>query len=216
MGTRARVDYKRQLGMFDPSQYPHLRVSIAGLGNIGSHTALALARMGLPRFKLYDFDVVEPHNLASQAYSAHDVGKPKVEAIAEYMRALNPGVQLELHTEKCTGAGANCDIFISAVDSVEARKEIAAGLAEIAFVIDGRVGGGQLEVYSQPASEWAATIPETADEDPCGMRFISYTSYLIAGLIANNVKRHLKGERLAKRIMLHVDTLQSIITYDNK
>jgi ketopantoate reductase len=197
--------------MFDPTLYADKTITIAGLGNIGSHTALALARMGLCRFKLYDFDTIEAHNLSSQAYSMRDVGKGKVETIALAMRALNPSVQLELHNEPCTGAGANCDILISAVDNLDARRAMAAGISQDTFVVDGRMGGGQIEVHSQPASAWGSTIPSSADDDPCGARFISYTSYIIAGLIANNVKRHLRGERVAKRILLHVDTLQSII-----
>ena len=209
-----RPSYERQLGMFDPTQYDadSAHITIAGLGNIGSHTALALARMGLRHFALYDFDTVEAHNLASQAYSVRDVGKLKVDAISTQMRALNPAIEIEKRAERYGGIGGT-SILISAVDNLEARREMAAHSGAGTFVIDGRMGGGQIEVHSQYAPDWAATIPAAADDDPCGARFISYTSYLIAGLIANNVKRHLRGERVAKRILLHADTLQSEIAY---
>ena len=163
--------------------------------------------MGLRRFTLYDFDTVEEHNLASQAYSAADVGQLKVEAIKNHMLALNPEARVTWHNEPYKGQVAD-DVVISAVDSLDARRTIAEGLRDSgAFVVDGRMGGGQIEVHSQPASEWAATIPDEASSDPCGARYISYTSYIIAGLIANNVKRHLSGESVAKRILMHADTL---------
>lgn len=198
--------------MFDPTLYADTRVAIVGLGNIGSHAALALARMGLVHFKLWDFDAVEEHNAASQAYELWEVGSNKAEATAARMRLFNPQIRLAVHKDKCEFEDA--EIIVCAVDNLEARRTLAENSRPESFVIDGRVGGGQLEVYSQRVSEWAATIPESADEDACGMRFISYTSYVIAGLIANQVKRHLKGERLAKRIIMHCDTLQSIVTYD--
>src|SRR3990167_10223595 len=140
-----RPSYERQLGMFDPTQYDadSAHITIAGLGNIGSHTALALARMGLRHFALYDFDTVEAHNLASQAYSVRDVGKRKVDAIAAQMRALNPAIEIEKHAERYGGI-CGTSILISAVDNLEARREMAAHSGAGTFVIDGRMGGGQI------------------------------------------------------------------------
>lgn len=201
--------------MFDPNEYRDVRITIAGLGNIGSHTALALARMGLRKFDLFDFDIVEEHNLSSQAYTMRDVGRQKTDAIAGQMRTLNPQAEITTWPVACNGGiPTTRQIFVSAVDNLEARRVIASNLAADTFVIDGRMGGGQIEVHSQLASEWAVTIPANADDDPCGARYISYTSYIIAGLIANNVKRHLRGERVAKRILMHADTLQLIVEHN--
>lgn len=204
------VSYIRQLGMFDPSLYQDRVITIVGLGNIGSHTALALARMGLRNFELYDFDRIESHNLSSQAYKVADIGKLKTAATAEAMRELNPEAQITIHSEEFRGA-RGVDILVSAVDSLEARRTIAANIDAQTRVVDGRMGGGQIEVHTQRGSEWAATIPAEADTDPCGARYISYTSYLIAGLIANNVKRILRNEPVKARILMHADTLQIIV-----
>ena len=81
------------------------------------------------------------------------------------------------------------------------------------MVVDGRMGGGQIEVHAQRASEWGATLVDEADSDPCGARYISYTSYIIAGLIANNVKRFLQGETYPYRILMHCDTLEILRHY---
>lgn len=203
------VDYKRQLGMFDPALYAQHTIVIAGLGNIGSHTALALARMGLRKFELYDFDTVEVHNLSSQAYDYNDVGRLKTEATADKMRALNPHAQITVHNERYTGQTVG-RIVVSAVDSIEIRKEICAGLPAGVHVVDGRMGGGQIEVHTQRSEKWGDTLQVVADDDPCGARYISYTSYLIAGLIANNVKRILRNEPVKATILAHADTLQLI------
>lgn len=205
-GSGKTVDYKRQVGMFDPERV-NAHITIAGLGNIGSHTALALARMGIKRFSLFDFDSIEEHNLSSQAYALEEVGQKKVDAIAIAMRRLNPAVEIETHDAPFTGKEMKGTILISAVDSMEARRTIAAGLPDV-YVVDGRMGGGQIEVWSQKAAEWPRTLEKDGDTDPCGARFISYTSYIIAGLIANNVKRHLLKQRVTSRILLHTDTLE--------
>lgn len=202
------MDYKRQVSIFDPENFKDVEITIAGLGNIGSHTALALARMGLRKFHLFDDDVIEAHNLSSQAYGLDQIGEFKVISCSDSMFVLNRDVEVNECADKFTGAEQQGKILISAVDSMEARREICKNLPADTYVIDGRMGGGQIEVWSQPASEWAATLERDGDTDPCGARYISYTSYIIAGLIANQVKRHLMHQKVQPRILLHVDTLE--------
>ena len=57
-------------------------IGIAGLGGLGSAVAVALARIGVGRLVLVDFDVVEPSNLNRQQYFVDQVGLPKTEALA--------------------------------------------------------------------------------------------------------------------------------------
>ena len=56
-------------------------VGIAGLGGLGSNIAMMLARSGIGRLLLIDFDVVEPSNLNRQHYMVSHLGMPKAEAI---------------------------------------------------------------------------------------------------------------------------------------
>jgi molybdopterin/thiamine biosynthesis adenylyltransferase len=206
------VSYLRQADLYNPDQHdPH--VMVIGLGNIGSNAALTLARMGVRRFTLYDADKVEAHNLNSQAFTVHDLSKYKVEAIAEHMRAYNPSVEIETHTEHYTGQECAADIVISAVDSLEARRSIADALIAARsrpLVIDGRSGGGQIEVYAGTPEEWVTTIPEEASEDACGSRFIAYASVGIGAMIAAQVRHFMSGKALKPRILMHYDTFQVI------
>ncbi len=201
----------RQLRMFDPSEFQNTEITIAGAGNIGSHTALALARLGLKKFHIFDFDSIEAHNLSSQSYRVSDTGRPKVHALREQMLEVNPEAEVSIYEEAFTGKEQKGRILISAVDSMEIRRSIAANLPKETYVVDGRMGGGQMEVWSQSAEVWPSTLTRDGDEDPCSARFISYTSYIIAGLITNQVKRYLSGQRMATRILMHVDTTEIIV-----
>jgi sulfur carrier protein ThiS adenylyltransferase len=75
-------------------------VGIAGLGGLGSAVAIALARIGVGKLILVDFDVVEPSNLNRQQYFIHQIGVPKAEALRKNIAAVNPYVKVQTHQEK--------------------------------------------------------------------------------------------------------------------
>lgn len=163
--------------------------------------------MGISNFILHDFDKVEAHNLASQAYGIKDVGRFKVSRMKKAIKALNPDATVKIFRKPYI-RGLHSDLVVCAVDSLIARRAIAWALRSDTFVIDGRMGGGQVEVWAQSAKDWVDTIPESADDDPCSARYISYTSYMIAGMIANTVKRHLNGELVPSMVLLHANTME--------
>ena len=83
---------------FTPEQLARLRaarVGLAGTGGLGSNTALMLARCGVEDLLLVDDDVVEPSNLNRQQFWPRHLGSPKVEALAELLRELNPDIRVE-------------------------------------------------------------------------------------------------------------------------
>ena len=75
-------------------------VGIAGLGGLGSNIAIALARVGVGRLILVDFDLVEPSNLNRQQYFIHQIGIPKVEALRDNLSKINPYVEVLPYNEK--------------------------------------------------------------------------------------------------------------------
>lgn len=83
-------------------------VLIAGLGAVGSYAVEALARAGIGRLRLVDFDTVQPSNLNRQLYAlSSTMGRPKVEVAAERVRDIHPACDVEA-----------CQLFI-ARDTVE-------------------------------------------------------------------------------------------------
>jgi sulfur carrier protein ThiS adenylyltransferase len=94
-------------------------VGVAGLGGLGSAIAIALARVGVGRLILVDFDVVEPSNLNRQQYFVHQIGMAKVEALQENLAKINPYVKTEPIHEKLDSNNV-CRIFKGADVVVEA------------------------------------------------------------------------------------------------
>ena len=199
------INGMRHSELYDPANYADKRVALIGVGTIGSHLALTLARMQIP-FTMYDPDTIEEHNLATQAYTRRDIGRYKVDAIAKQCEDIGAENILAVAEEfRATPA----DIIVSCVDSIEARREIARAimatdhtLDEHRPIIDGRVGAEQVEVYRyNNAQDWLGALPAQADTDPCGARFTAYTANVCAGLMANNIKRELLGQPVMKRIL---------------
>lgn len=72
------------------------RVAIAGIGGLGSISAIQLTSMGIGYLRLVDHDFVELSNLQRQPlYDTHSLGEPKVEVAERRLRALNPDVEIE-------------------------------------------------------------------------------------------------------------------------
>ena len=76
-------------------QLEKVRVGIAGLGGLGSHIAVFLARAGVQHLHLVDFDRVDESNLNRQHYFLRDVGRLKTEALAEQLLAINPALKIK-------------------------------------------------------------------------------------------------------------------------
>lgn len=82
-------------------------VLVIGSGGLGSPLLLYLAAAGVGRIGLVDFDRVDDSNLQRQVlFGVADVGRPKVEAAADRIRALNPHITVEVHDTQFTSANA--------------------------------------------------------------------------------------------------------------
>jgi len=105
-------------------------VGIAGLGGLGSTAAVALARMGVGRLILVDFDVVEPSNLNRQQYFVCQIGQPKALALAETLARINPCVHCESHVATITPENlpalfSTVNVLIEAFDRADQKAMLA-------------------------------------------------------------------------------------------
>ena len=101
-------------------------VAVCGLGGLGSNIAIALARAGIGKLILIDFDRVDITNLHRQQYKADQIGRYKTEALADNLREIAPYIELEIHTEHITEENAvtllqGVDIICEAFDNAEAK-----------------------------------------------------------------------------------------------
>jgi sulfur carrier protein ThiS adenylyltransferase len=101
-------------------------VGLAGLGGLGSVIAVALARVGVGKLIVADFDVVEPSNLNRQQYFVDQIGLLKTDAMVSNLRKINPYVQVEAHAVKLTADNifptfGNVDVMIEAFDRADQK-----------------------------------------------------------------------------------------------
>lgn len=105
-------------------------VAICGLGGLGSNIALALARAGIGKLILIDFDRVDITNLHRQQYKAGQIGKFKTEALSENLKEIAPYIDLETHTVRIREDNAaellkTADIICEAFDEAECKAMLA-------------------------------------------------------------------------------------------
>ena len=101
-------------------------VGIAGLGGLGSSVAISLARLGVGRLILADFDIVEPSNLNRQQYFIDQIGMPKTEALLDNLKKINPHVGYVIHTVRLGPANIpeifkDADVLVEAFDRADQK-----------------------------------------------------------------------------------------------
>ena len=110
-------------------------VAICGLGGLGSHLALSLARAGVGKLILLDFDRVDLTNLHRQQYKASQIGQPKALALADNLREANPYLALEPHVVRLTEDNlapllAEATLVCEAFDQAEAKAMLVNAVLE--------------------------------------------------------------------------------------
>lgn len=109
---------------FSPDMVPE-RIHIIGCGSVGGSLAELLARLGLTKMTLYDFDIVEEKNIVNQIYDYRHVGSPKVEALASILSDINPDITQDLVLEPDGYKDQRLSGYVFlAVDNIDVRKEI--------------------------------------------------------------------------------------------
>lgn len=86
--------FRRVLGAYDLPHLRHCRVVVVGVGGAAGFVE-DLVRAGVHDLVLVDPDVVSASNLATQQVYRRDLGRPKVEAIADRLRDINPAVEVQ-------------------------------------------------------------------------------------------------------------------------
>lgn len=140
---------------FNPAKKIDKEIHIVGCGAIGSYVALQLVKLGCTNINLWDFDIVEPHNITNQVYTSKDIPLPKTVALKQHLLNNNPEVELR-ERGKYTGMQPLKGYVFICVDNIETRKEIYERNQYnpmLDLVIDGRIGLEQGQVYTAKWSD---------------------------------------------------------------
>lgn len=110
-------------------------VAVCGLGGLGSNISVSLARAGIGKLILIDFDRVDITNLHRQQYKASQIGRYKTDAISENLKEIAPYIELETHTVRVDENNAaellkKADIICEAFDKAECKAMLVNTVLE--------------------------------------------------------------------------------------
>jgi sulfur carrier protein ThiS adenylyltransferase len=180
-------------------------VGIAGVGGLGSNVAVALARMGVGRLIVADFDVVEPSNLNRQHYFVDQIGRPKTEAIRETLEQVNPHCRVEAHQitlrpDNIPAVFAGSRVVVEAFDAAAAKSMLIdtvlramPGVPVIAASGLAGYGPGN-DIVVRKVAERFWVVGDLTAEARVGQGLMAARVVIAAGQQANAVVRLLMGE----------------------
>ncbi len=191
-----------------PKIYEKLRkavVGIAGAGGLGSNVAIALARVGVGKIIIADFDVVEPSNLNRQQYFVEQLGMPKVDAIKENLKKINPYLNVETHnvlldTSNIPEIFSAAAIVVEAFDRAEAKAMLINTILEkmpsvTIVAASGLAGyGSNNEIKTRKISNRLYIVGDLVSEAKQGQGLMAPRVGIAASHQANQVVRLILGE----------------------
>lgn len=116
-------------------KFARASVAICGLGGLGSNIAVSLARAGVGKLILIDFDKVDITNLHRQQYKASQIGCFKTQALTENLKEIAPYVEITTHIQRIDENNfqellQGADIICEAFDVAEAKAVLVNGVLE--------------------------------------------------------------------------------------
>lgn len=181
------------------------RIIVAGIGGIGSNVAFQLARMIPANLTLYDDDIVEMVNMAGQLFSINDIGKSKVNAIADMIYNYTSMRQVWTVQSKFTSNMEPGDIMICGFDNMRARatffsswvghiKDKTEEERKKCLYLDGRLSIDTLQIlcitgddqYNIDRYKKEFLFSDSmADATVCSMKQTTYLACMIGSLMTN-------------------------------
>ena len=191
----SRIDYLLGAGQVAP-----LTVTVAGVGSGGAVVVQQLAMAGVGGWSLFDPDVLEPSNLVKHPAMRRDLGRPKVEIMAEWLADRNPAARVSAHQEDVFGSAAfdaavaGSDIVVCAVDTRSARRYVndrcvAAGIPCSTGSVMRTGLGGEIYLY----------LPGVTGCFSCMERYCDLTGRNIEALIPVTADEHEHRYGLSER-----------------
>lgn len=170
--------YSRNNGILETSLLEKSKVGIVGLGSGGSSIAVELAKAGVGKFVLIDFDRLELSNIARHASGIEDLGRYKTKAVKDLVRSKNPYTEVQTDefdiNEDVTRAEdllKDCNLIIAATDNNRSRyniNEISLNNGIISLfprALTRAVGGDILRVRPKVGPCLSCFLPKSSEEE---------------------------------------------------
>ena len=181
-----------------------LKIAVIGAGGIGVPACLCLAKMGVNSIHIWDNDEVGHENVGPQMFGKRVVGRPKTLALGQFLKDQADWCDVTVHNErfvKTEGAFDDFDVVVSAVDSLEVRKEIWESINPDSrkLLVDPRMGAEVLTVFSVIPQEDRAWYPNTMEgeaiEEVCTAKATFHNGMVAGAMTAQAVKAWVMNER---------------------
>ena len=180
-------------------------VLIVGAGGIGSYLALWLSRMQL-QITLMDNDVIDETNMSGQHYNTDDIGKPKVEAIAEQIENFS-NCEVRAINGLFDENTPTFPIMFSAVDNMKTRKTMFDAWKkrkDREVFIDGRMTAENIQVYivtkgREKEYEKHLFSDEEVPDLLCTARATTHCGAMIASLMTAGFTNYITNRTMKKQ-----------------
>ncbi len=180
-------------------------VGIAGLGGLGSNVAVALARVGVGKLILVDFDVVEPSNLNRQQYFIKHIGMKKTEAMKKLLEDINPFITVEtvdtyLDKTNIEEVFKEAEVIVEAFDNPVCKAELTTTVLtrmKDRYIVAASGMAGYFSnntIVTKKLGERFYLIGDGASEAKVGCGLMAPRVNIAANHQANTVMRIILGE----------------------
>lgn len=179
-------------------------IILAGLGGVGSWTALLLSRLHPNSLHLYDNDMVEALNMAGQLYAAADIGSHKCTAISRKLSSYSDYYKASVYW-KYTDGSPTSNIMICGFDNMKSRKVFFNKWEEHVnnlndedkvkcLFLDGRMSAEYIQIFCITGNDTYNKVrykknflfnDEEAEEAICSYKQTSFCASMIGSLITN-------------------------------
>lgn len=180
-----------------------LRVTLAGLGGIGSYIGFLLSRLQVGYLSLYDPDIVEAVNISGQMYPTSSIGNYKASALTDLIRNFSDFYKYRTFTQRYEESCPTNPIMICGFDNMEARKVFfsnwlkhvrSTSHPEMCLFIDGRLAAEEFQILSIQGNDeraikeyqekWLFSDAE-AEATICSYKQTTFMANMIASMMVN-------------------------------
>ena len=202
--------YSKQDKLFKPDEFQP-KIFVYGIGSLGSHVVMGLAKVGFKDITVYDFDTVEPSNVPAQFYDITSFGK-KTDELKRLVKQMT-GIDINIEDVKIDetfqpNLSVN-SIHMNCVDDMNTFRLIYNKLKGFPIIMfDGRVGGFNYQKYyvnmMEDNTKYEKTMEGEFSELQCGEKCLWIVNSRLSSLIVTDVIKLSKDKIPSKTVVGNV------------